>query len=449
MSASDSVLELQIDSLAFGGEGVGRVDGLTVFVIDACPGDRLRIELTERRERFARGRVLDVVEPSPQRVAAVCELAGQCGGCDWQHVDYPAQVAAKTRAVADTLARLGKLPDVPVAPTVPSPVPFGYRNKVELACTGTAGAVELAYHQRDPQQLVSVDFCPLALPEVNGLLEQVAGWLSESGWSVWDPATSDGLLREVGLRYSVSTREATLLLTTGRRELPEKVVRWEALRERFPQLVGLRHFARTRASQNLVGKPVGDLLGRPLRVKTAGLSLRVSPEAFFQVNDLQLDALHAALRAALDPQEGDRLADLYGGVGTFGLPLAREVGEVNILELDPTAAQDARSNARFNQLENVQVLRGQVEQEFGELLRDSRVDGVILDPPRRGLSDGVVRLVAKARPKRVAYISCDPATLARDLQRFAGEGYQTLGVQPVDLFPQTYHIESVATLAPR
>ncbi len=442
-------IDVTIESLAFGGEGVGRVNGVPVFVADVCPGERVVARVTDARRNFARARVVELDRPAPERTPPLCPLHGTCGGCDWQHVDYPAQVAAKTRIVRDTLARVGHLPDVPVAETIASPVPYGYRNKVELAAfTADDGALALGYPGRDAAQLVAVDQCPIALPEVNALIDQVGAWLSATGWPAYDPDSSEGLVREVGLRCSTSTREATVLLTTGRRELPEKGPWIDSLRRELPQIVGFRHFARTRASQTAVGKPVGDLHGRPLRFKVAGLSLRVSPEAFFQVNEFLLEALVGCLREALEPAARDHVADLYGGVGTFGLSLAREVGRSTILEFDSAAAHDARANVQFNKLDNVEVIRGQVEQQFGAVHRDRRVDLVILDPPRRGCSEGVIQLIARAQPRRVAYVSCDPATLARDLQRFAAAGYQTLRVQPVDLFPQTYHIESVATLAP-
>ncbi len=443
-------LTVTIDNLAFGGDGVGRHEQFPLFVSDVCPGERVQVEVTQVQARFARARLLDVEQPSPARVPALCPLNGQCGGCQLQHLDYPAQVAAKTRMVADAVRRLGHLDEALVADTVPSPVPYGYRNKIELVCgRGDGGNVTLCYHGRDPQQLLPVDDCPLALPEVNRLLEETALRLSQTGWSVYDEQTAEGLLREVGIRYSTTTREAGLLLTTGRREVPEKV-RWaEAYRQEVPQMTGLRHLARTRASQNDRGREVGELIGRAPRHKVCGLSLRVSPDVFFQVNEFLLEPMITAVREALQPRAQDHLVDVYGGIGTFGLTLAAQVGAVTLLEIDSNAIHDANANARFNQLDQVTVVHGQAEQKLAHALRDRSADLVILDPPRRGCSKGVIQVVAGAGPRRVVYVSCDPATLARDLQRFAAAGYATERVQPFDLFPQTTHVECLATLAPK
>ncbi len=441
-------VELEIGDLAYGGEGVGRLGAVPVFVPDVCPGERVAVRIVEVQKRYARGLVTDLLQPGPERIAPVCPLHGTCGGCGLQHLDYPAQVVAKTHAVKELLARVGHLPEVPVAETVPSPLAIGYRNKVELECRHRAGGgIELCYHQREPAELVAVDFCPLALPEVNALIEGVAAWLSEGDWPAYEPETGEGLIREVGLRYATSTREANLMLITGRRELPDKQPRLRELRQAFPQLVGIRHVARTRASQRPHGREVGDLIGRALRFRVGALSLRVSPECFFQVNDGLVEPLIDAVRDALKPDSSDHLADLYGGVGTFGLSLAGECDRVSLLEIDPAAVHDARANVEHNGLTNVEPLRAQVEQRLAAVHGARRLDKVVVDPPRRGLSEGVIGLLARLKPARIAYVSCDPSTLARDLRRFADSGYQILGVQPFDLFPQSPHIEAVATLA--
>lgn len=438
-----------IDNLAFGGEGVGRVEGVTLFVPDVCPGETVRVRIREVQKRFCRAELLEVIEPAPGRETALCPHFGTCGGCQFQHLDYAAEQAAKTDMVRQTLRRVGHL-EVPVAPIVPSPVPYGYRNKVDFTCIPAAddpARIALAYHDRDHQPF-AVDQCPLLPPELSVLLDQVTAWLAEAGWPPYDPAASTGLIRGLGLRYSSSCREATVLLTTGRRELPEKGARAAALRAATGRVVGLRHMARTRASQSATGQPMGGLEGRALRYQVGGLSLRVAPEAFFQTNELLLEPLIEAVRAAAAPQPGDRLADLYAGVGTFGLSLARDAGEVVLVEVDRSAVHDAEANLRHNGLGNVTIRRGQVEQQLGEALREGRLDRILLDPPRAGCSEAVLALVARARPRRIVYVSCDPATLARDLARLGQHGYTTIGVQPFDLFPRTTHIECVTTLEP-
>ncbi len=441
-------ISLTIDRLAYGGEGVGRYEGLTVFVGEVCPGETVNVEVTEVKPRFARARLREVERAAPERVPALCPIYGECGGCQLQHLDYPAQVASKTDAVRDAMRRLGRLPDIEVRDCIPSPLPFGYRNKIELAATTDEhGRIALAYHTvGDDRYLVPVHDCPLALPEVNGLLEAVLPWLNDTGWPPYDLEKSTGLVREVGLRFSTSTREANMMLISGRRDLPDKAHWVERLRAALPELVGVRHRARTRASQSPHGRTVSARIGRPLHVKLGELSLRVSPDAFFQVNEWMLGPLADVVIAALEPRRDDIVADLYAGVGTFGLAVANAVREVVLLEVDPDAIDDAEANVKFNRLENVRIEHGQVEQKLSWLSREVRPTKLILDPPRQGLSDAVLRIAVSAKPRGIAYVSCDPTTLARDLGRFAAAGYRTQWVQPLDLFPQTYHVESVASL---
>lgn len=443
-------IEFTVDSLAVGGDGVGRYENVPVFVPFVCPGETVTATVTVPKKRHAHAIAQEVHAPAPERVEPPCPLFGGCGGCQLQQLDYPAALAAKTRMVADVLARVGKLPDVPVLETIASPLPYGYRNKIELvAAPGETGGVDLCYHGVEPDELLPVLDCPIALPELSALLDAVTAWLAQTDWPVYDERTSDGLVRSVALRYSTSTREANVLLTTGRRDLPGKATQIAALREANPQIVGVRHVARTKASQSPRGRTVGELFGRALNFQVLDLSLRVSPEAFFQVNDALLPQVYAAIAAGLDLRHGDHVADLYGGVGTFGLRLAREVGHVTLLELDHTAVQDAKGNARYNRVSNVTILRGQVEQQLTNLHLEQRIDTVVLDPPRRGCSPGVLTALAKLRPRRVAYLSCDPPTLARDLQQLATLGLRTISVQPFDMFPQTAQIEALAVLEPR
>ena len=441
---------LRIDNLAFGGDGVGRHDNIPIFVPFVCPDEQVTATITVPKKRHAHAVASEVTAPAPERVPPPCPVYGACGGCQLQHLDYAAATAAKTRMVADVLARVGKLPDVPVHETIASPVPFGYRNKIELAAVpAESGGIDLCYHGVDPDDRIPVVDCPLALPEVNVLLEAVTAWLDQAGWPVYDEETTEGLIRSAAIRYSTSTQEANVLLTTGRRDVPDKVAQINALREAYPQIVGVRHVARTRASTSTSGRSVGEMYGRPMNFKVLDISLRVSPEAFFQVNDLLLPMVYEKIAAALEPRHGDHLTDLYGGVGTFGIRLAKEVNHVTLLEIDRTAVQDAKANARYNKAVNLDILRGQVEQQLTNIHEQHPIHTVVLDPPRRGCSPGVLTALAKIRPRRIAYLSCDPPTLARDLKLLSEQGFRTLEVQPFDMFPQTAQIEALATIEPK
>ncbi|HIE50991.1 MAG TPA: 23S rRNA (uracil(1939)-C(5))-methyltransferase RlmD [Armatimonadetes bacterium] len=442
-------VSLRVDSLAYGGEGVGRVERFPVFVPYTAPGDLAEVRLTRVHKRFARGEVVRLLEPGPGRVEPFCPRYGTCGGCQWQHLAYEVQVQAKTQLVRDALTRIGGLSSVPVRDTISAPEHHSYRNKVEVALAPAPAGWHLGYHRRGSPEVVDVETCPLLKPRLNELLSAVRETLREFAYPPYDVRTSAGLVREFSLRCNQAEEEATLLFITGRREVPHKRPFFTALRERCPFLVGFAHHARTRASQKPQGRPVGALEGRPLREQFGEVTLEISPASFFQVNVPQLENLWRTLRLCLLLGEGDTIVDAYAGVGTFALRLAPEVEQVIAVEVYRPAAQDARHNARRNGCENVTVERGAAEEILPRLAAEGlRAAVVLLDPPRSGCQERVLRASVSLGPHTLVYLSCDPTTLARDLRRLAALDYLPALIQPFDFFPQTYHVETLVVLKP-
>jgi 23S rRNA (uracil1939-C5)-methyltransferase len=403
-----------------------------VFVPYSIPGETVRAEVVQEKERWARARLLEVLEPSPDRVEPPCPYFGPglCGGCQWQHIAYPRQLQLKEEIVRDQLQRLGHLPDPPVRPALAVGEPWAYRNHAQFSLDqhGAPG-----FRVAASREVIPVDRCLLldpALDELHGSLELA---LPE--------------LTRLSLRAGVGTGERMVILETRGSEAPE-------LELDLPLSVVL---LRRR-------KPPIILAGRAyIEEQVAGLSYRVSAGSFFQVNTPGAQTLVETVADLLQPTAGDRLLDCYCGVGLFGLALAGRAAEVIGVEVSPSAALDFAWNSDALGLDNVTLIEGPVEEvlvgwaEAGEStpLRPSDdgedylasygapVDLAVIDPPRQGMGTEAVAALARIGPRRVAYVSCDPATLARDAQAFTEAGYRLADVRPVDMFPQTYHVESV------
>lgn len=441
------ICRLTIQSLAFGGKGVSRYNGFLLFVPDTVPGDQVDVRITATQARFGEAEVVQVVASGPDRIPPRCPYFGRCGGCQWQHLSPSGQLQAKTEIVRETMQHLGQLADPPVRPCYPSPAVWGYRHKADLAVAPAAPGFSLGFHARHPQEVIDIAACPLLPTTLNQLLEAFRELLQEWNLSAYNPRNGSGLVRGVSLRQAAGTGEATAWLITGRREFPRKrefVARWQ---QHCPALVGVAHTARTRASQSPTGRPVGEILGRPLEEQIQELRFQVSPLSFFQVNPALIPWLWETVREGLALTGSEEVWEAYSGVGTLALSLAREARKVLGIEQNFRAVRDARANAARNQLPHFKTLHAPAETALPRLAAAGhRCDALVLDPPRRGCHPAVLRAALALQTQRIVYVSCDPATLARDLRFLIQGGYVLHSLQPLDFFPQTYHVECVATL---
>ncbi|HEY8491384.1 MAG TPA: 23S rRNA (uracil(1939)-C(5))-methyltransferase RlmD [Dehalococcoidia bacterium] len=384
-------VDVELTDAAAGGAAIGRVDGQVVFASYGIPGERVTVEVERRHDDYLEGRVTQVHAASPHRVEPRCPLFGQCGGCQYQHVAYPHQLEIKTKIVADQLRRIGKFPDPPVRPMLGADDPWHYRNHMRFTAKPRG---EVGFVSRPPRRrFLRVDHCYIARPEINAVLEQVQG-------------RAQPKLHQVAVRYGVNTGELLIQPDLGKfgLEIPSGQPRYHEV-----------------------------LLGR---------RFAVSGPSFFQVNTPQAERLAALVRDRLELRESHVLVDAYAGVGTFAALLAGSVRRVVAIEESPSAVKDAALNLQG--IDNVELRQGRVE-DILPVLRE-KPDAVILDPSREGCHQRALEAVLRFRPWRVVYVSCDPATLARDLRVLVDGGYRLDEVQPVDMFPQTQHIECVATL---
>ena len=417
-------IEIKLDAIAHGGEAIGRHGGKAIFVPYAIPGERVRIEIVEERDRWARARLLEVLEPSPDRIDPPCPYFGPaaraCGGCQWQHIVYPRQAELKQQIVADQLQRLGRLERPPVAdivaladPAATDEVPafqeYGYRNHVQFALTSEG---RLGFRRASSHDVLAVERCLLLEPRLDDLHAALdVAWPELTG---------------ISLRAGTDADDTLILFEAAGDEAPE-------LEINLPTACAL-----------LTQRGLTPLIGEPwVFIEVLGRSYRVSAESFFQVNTVGAAALVDIVTAYANPRPGDILLDAYCGAGLFALALAELAGEVIGVESSPSACEDFEYNA--GDQSNISLHEGAVEDVLPALRSEGqRADIVVLDPPRAGAGPEVISELAAMGPRRMVYVSCDPATLARDAVHLAAAGYRLVEAQPVDLFPQTFHVETVA-----
>jgi 23S rRNA (uracil1939-C5)-methyltransferase len=429
-----------IERLAYGGAGVGYLDGLTVFVPRTAPGDIVEIQTTEQRRQHAFGEVVTVQHASPWRVAAPCPLYDRCGGCHLQHLDYTQQLAVKTAQVHDALQRIGKLPEAPIAPMLGSALPFAYRNKVLYHYDSRSGTLGLI--DRHSQQILDVPRCLISDPRADAVLAQIRTL-----------AAAQPALRQIlhQVQVQVGQRTAEVLVTVIVRAQPTAAVPhllWEALQG---LATGLWLHVKTQDTPAVFAGTTTAIAGAEVIHERVGSQrFRIEPQAFLQVNTVQMERLYGLIEdvAALHGQEV--VLDLYSGGGTIALTLAAHCTQVHAVEVERQATLLAIRQAAELGITNCAFRTGKVERIlYRYLAQGLRPDLAVLDPPRAWCHPEALQALAKLRLPRLIYVSCSPPTLARDLRRLYELGYRTTAVQPLDMFPQTYHIECVATLEAR
>jgi 23S rRNA (uracil1939-C5)-methyltransferase len=441
-------VELAVTRLALGGKGVARCDGLVVFVDGGLPGATVVARVTKVKKGFAEAQALRTLTPSPQATEPRCPHFGVCGGCVWQDLDYAAQLFWKREQVVESLARLGGLPDVAVAQTVPSPQLYGYRNKMEFAF---AGRLHLGLHERlRPGRVLDIETCPLMDPWAAELVAAVRLACRDTGLAAFDPRTSKGVWRHLVLRQSAHDGSRLAHLITGPSRGAGDAVHLlgKKLLADFPALTGFVHSVRRAPTAVAVGERQAIALGRGYLVERMGrATLRLLPDAFAQTNTEAAAVLYDIVAQAAGSDPAGTALDLYCGSGGVALNLAPAFAQVRGLDIDPRSVESARSSASLSEADNCVFKAGDAVEILDDLGGDAPAV-VVLDPPRAGISPEVLAAILRAAPKRLVYVSCNPATLARDLKGLA-EAYEVAGVTPVDLFPHTAHIEAVASLTLR
>ena len=434
-------VRLRLESLAAGGEAVGRHEGMAVFALWGCPGDLAEVEITEVARRFARGAVREVVSASSDRVEPPCPHFGECGGCQLQHISYQAQLRHKTALVREALARIGGMSGIDVQAAWGMEEPWRYRGRARYhGQVGQSGELALGFTRHHGHEIVAVKECGIQHP----LSEKIRELLVTSMARVAQGARERAALLEVETLVSLASgRGLVTLVCEGRPPFVQSLA--HALMEEAPDVAGVL-VSRKRGRGALHRAPAELIAGSAhVEEKLAGASYRVSADSFFQSNPAQAERVIGLVREWAEVSRKDVVLDLYTGVGTVLLPLAVGAKRAIGVEADASALSDARANVRAWGLGNVDLYERRAERLLPHLVdRGWRADVVVMDPPRKGCGRIVCAAVAKLQPRRIILISCDPATLARDLKSLAEQGYRVVRVQPVDMFPQTWHVEAVA-----
>jgi 23S rRNA (uracil1939-C5)-methyltransferase len=430
----DQQLELEIDSLAFGGRGVARAGGLVVFVSGALPGDLVRAEVTKSKRRFAEARAVELLRPAADRVADTCVHEGEpCPGAPWQGLPYEAQLGHKQEQVGDALRRIGGLDGFELEEIVPAVERWRYRNKLEYSFGEVEGEPTLGFHARGRwDRIVGVEDCMLASEAGNAARNEVRDWARRESVPAYDRRAREGVLRNLVVREGRRTGQIQTRLVTSPARFAKPPVDLHTVIE---------------GDSGGTDGPTGALGEERLREELCGLRLEMSHAAFFQTNTEMAERLYAVAAEYAGLSAGERLFDLYCGIGTIGLTMAAGAGEVWGLELVEEAIADAEANAERNGIANARFVAGSARTGVRPLLEQAgKPDVVVLDPPRAGLSQKIVRRVIECEAKRIVYVSCNPTTLAPNAAQLEEAGYRLRRVRPVDMFPQTPHIECVALL---
>ncbi len=428
------LLELEIDSLAFGGRGVAREQGLVVFVAGALPGDRVRAEVTKAKRRFAEARTVELLRAGPERLPDSCVHDGEpCPGAPWQGLAYESQLVHKREQVDEALRRIGGLDGFELEEIEPALERWRYRNKLEYSFGDRDGEPILGFHARGRWDLiVDVEDCLLASERGNEARNAIRDWARRESVPAYDGRARDGVLRNLVVREGWRTGQIQTRLVTSP--------------ARFPKPPVDLHTAVEGDSGGSDG-PTGVLGEERLREELCGLRFEMSYGAFFQTNTEMAERLYAVAADFAGLTGGERVFDLYCGIGTIGLSMAKRAGEVWGLEIVPEAIADAQANAERNGIENARFVVGSARTGVRPLLEKAgKPDVVVIDPPRAGLSQKIVRRLLECEAKRIVYVSCNPTTLAPNAAQMVEAGYTLRSVKPVDMFPQTPHIECVALL---
>lgn len=449
------LVEVKITDLSDSGDGVGRFDDAqgelrsrVVFVPDTVTGDRAIVRLVRVKPQYAQGKLHEILEASPHRVRPSCIVADKCGGCQWQHVDYDYQLKAKRNQVIQALERIGGFANPMVDAVLNVTEPLGYRNKATYPLSrSSTGQVQAGYYQKGSHHIVNLNQCPIQDQRLNPLLADVKQDIQKRGWGIYDEKLHRGKVRHLSLRIGRRTGEILLTIVAKDSNLvgiQEQAQDWLT---RFPALVGVSLNVNGDRTNAIFGEETRCIAGLPhLREEFAGTKFQIRPDTFFQVHTEQADALLQVILTELNLQGTEILVDAYCGIGTLTLPLAKRVKQAIGLEIQPEAIEQALLNTKLNHLENVTFQAGFVEQTLATLA--VKPDIVLVDPPRKGCDPAVIETLREIYPKRIVYVSCNPATLARDLKRLCeSDRYQLERVQPADFFPQTAHVECAAFLS--
>ena len=439
---------INIDSYGHEGEGVGKIQNFTVFVKGAIKGETVKVKLIKVNKNYGVGKLLEVINQADCRTEAVCSIYKRCGGCNLQHISYEEQLNFKTQRVEDVMRRIGKLEDIEVHRTMGMKIPYNYRNKVQLPVGMNGDEILVGFYAPRSHDIIDMKTCFIQSKLGDKVVEILKSWMKKYKVKAYDEKTHSGIVRHVMIREGFKTKDVMVVVVTNGHKLPNGDALVEELKAEIPNLKSVIQNVNKDKTNVILGLQSITLWGSDTISDYIGeFKFNISPLSFFQVNPVQTEVLY---KKALDYAEltGNEIVfDAYCGTGTISLFLSKEAKKVYGIEIIPQAIDNANENKKANHVENVEFIVGKSEEEIPKLIKAGiNPDVIMLDPPRKGCEESLLHAIAQVKPRRIIYVSCDPATLARDLRILDDLGYRAVEVQPVDMFPQSHHVECVAKI---
>lgn len=445
----NDIVTLDIEDCGVDGEGIGKADGFTVFVKDAVIGDRVTAKIMKAKKNYGYGRLMEILKPSPYRVEPKCAFARQCGGCQLQALSYEQQLAFKEKKVRGHLERIGGFTELPMEPIIGMDEPYHYRNKAQFPVgKNKEGRIITGFYAGRTHTIIENRDCALGVSQNKEVLDRVIAHMEAYGIEPYNEETGKGLVRHILIRYGFFTGEVMVCLVLNGSSIPQKETLIEHLLE-IPGMTSITINVNKKRSNVILGEEIRLLWGKPyITDKIGDISYQISPLSFFQVNPLQTGKLYSKALEYADLHGEETVWDLYCGIGTISLFLAQKAKFVRGVEIIPAAIENANDNARLNSIENVEFFVGKAEEVLPAEYKKNGIyaDVIVVDPPRKGCEESLLATMIEMQPKRIVYVSCDSATLARDLKYLCERGYELRKVCPVDQFGGTVHVETVVLL---
>ncbi|RCW65790.1 23S rRNA (uracil(1939)-C(5))-methyltransferase RlmD [Saliterribacillus persicus] len=445
----NQTIELTFEDITHDGAGLGKINGYPLFVPYALPGEKAKVKVIKVKKNFGFGRLIKVTESIEERVEPPCNVFYKCGGCQLQHMSYEMQLTMKQKQVDDALKRIGHLENVPVHNTIGMEDPWRYRNKVQIPVgTKNNELITGFYRPRSHDIIDDMETCIITDEVSDRMVEAVRRIANRLGISSYDEEKNRGILRHIMVRTGQETKQTMIVIVTRKEEVPELEALVNELKETYPQLTSIVQNINPDKTNVILGKKTKVLWGETyIYDEIAGIKFAISAKSFYQVNPTQTKKLYDKALEYADLNGSETVVDAYCGIGTISLFLAQKAKKVYGVEIVPEAISDAKENAKLNHITNAEFFVGEAEKVMPWWTSQGlKPDVVVVDPPRKGCDQGLLDAIIEMKPEKVVYVSCNPSTLARDLRILEDGGFQTKEVQPVDMFPQTTHVECCAQI---
>ncbi|WP_430510476.1 23S rRNA (uracil(1939)-C(5))-methyltransferase RlmD [Gottfriedia solisilvae] len=441
-------LEVEFIDLTHEGHGVAKVEGYPIFVPNALPGEKATIKVIKTSKGYGFGKVVELQNQSPVRVEPVCSIYNQCGGCQTQHISYEGQLDAKYKQVTEVMKRIGKLEDVVIHPVLGMENPWSYRNKAQVPVGELEGGLVVGFYQKRSHEIIPMNECFIQGKENDEMIQDVKDICDELKIEPYNEQTHKGILRHIMARYGHFTNESMLVLVTNKVNFPKKEELVSKIVEKYPNITSIIQNVNNEKTNVILGNQTFVLFGsETIKDKIGDITFEISARSFYQVNPTQTKVLYDKALEYANLNGNETVIDAYCGIGSISLFLAQKAKKVYGVEIVPEAIEDAKRNATINQMTNVEFEVGKAEEVIPNWYKQGiKAEVLVVDPPRKGCDEALLNTIIDMKPSKVVYVSCNPSTLARDLRVLEDGGYETVQIQPVDMFPHTSHVECCALL---